>query len=319
MKRSILIKGISGVINLITGLISALVVLVFQDWFGSNDIFPFLLWTVPLAIAFSVSGESILGQIKTKRFFHRSLFIFTIAVFVSIGWVLGVYLILGSWIYAFSIPVFYLWIIGITFQLFFLDYFHDKTNNAQKKINLLPPLLSFSTALVTSTVLLILVSFVSMYTSRPEKKTFFIPNEFEGLFRVVYGENCGVVPPLDSSGRLIIQVPEIGILIIQNEFKGGIIDHEYFFLDDDGHKEKLDMIFSQNGNHTGVKLGGMGVFPGPMPDGSYSTESQLTIRFSNFYVYNHLERSKGIDYSTENQRIDTLTRKLVSECRDKVH
>jgi hypothetical protein len=52
-------------------------------------------------------------------------------VTTSFGWAYGVYLILGPWINAFSIPVFILWIIGMFFQLVFIDKFihtqHAKT------------------------------------------------------------------------------------------------------------------------------------------------------------------------------------------------
>lgn len=126
------------------------------------------------------------------------------------------------------------------------------------------------------------------------------------MVRVVYGEDCGIEPE-HKNGRRILRIPDNGLLIVQPNLKAGIIDHQYYFIDEGGNQEKA----------TGIQLGSSGSFGGLMPDGSYSTESPTAIHFTNFFVArNDSGKISQNNYGLENQRIDSLTKVLVAECRN---
>jgi len=164
--------------------------------------------------------------------------IFFVSVAISYAWVYGVYFFLGPWINAFSIPVFLLWIIGVFFQLLFIDKFIRTEGKEAIFIGVLKLILGFPIVLVLSVVSIFALSLFNSYLSRLEPKTFLMDENFAGRVRVIYGEECGINPPIEN-GRRIFQIPENGILIIQPEFEDGIIDHEYYFVDNDGEKTNI--------------------------------------------------------------------------------
>lgn len=61
-------------------------------------------------------------------------------------------------------------------------------------------------------------------------ETFLIPKDFRGQITLIYYEPCGqTVPKVD--GRLIYEIPDNGVMILTNKFETGIIDKEYYFVD----------------------------------------------------------------------------------------
>jgi hypothetical protein len=92
-----------------------------------------------------------------------------------------------------------------------------------------------------TTILPLLLWYPGMYaffilaSRRMTPETFLIPKDFRGRITLIYSEPCGqTVPKVD--GRLIYKVPDNGIMILTNEFETGIIDHEYYFVDENGNK-----------------------------------------------------------------------------------
>ncbi len=309
-----MIKILSGLVNLLSGLFAAIIILYFQDWFGSGDTYSYLFWTVPLSIGLAIFGKSILNFFPLKNNLLRLLVVLILSVIISFGWVYSVYFILGPWINAFSIPVFLLWIIGICFQLVFIDRF---IRTEQKKTTLKSAtklILGFPATLALSTICIHGLSMFSSYLSRPEPETFLIPQNFEGSFKVIYGEECGINPTTEN-GRRILQIPSNGILIIQPEFEAGIIDHEYYFVDEYQKRTKIEQFenYSDGTKNTpGVRLVGSGSFGGAMPNVGSSSESPLAIQYTDFQVYqDSIEK-----YSfKEEEKFDSLTTALVEECR----
>jgi len=314
MKNPIIIRILSSFVNLLSGLIVALVILYFQDWFGSRDTYSYILWTIPLSIGIAVFGKSILHLFPISNKLLRLLIVLVISVTISFGWVYGVDLILGPWINAFSIPVFILWIIGMTFQLIFIDKFIRTERKKTTVIIALKVILGFPVILFLSVISIYGLSFFSSYLSRPEPETFLIPQNFEGSFKVIYGEECGINPAIEN-GRRILKIPTNGILIIQPEFESGIIDHEYFFIDQEGKRTKIEQYENYSDgtkNIPGVRLVGSGSIGGAMPNGGFSSESPLAIRYTDFKVYQ--ETIDMYDFKEE-RRFDSLTTALVEECR----
>lgn len=305
---------------MLTGLVAVTIVLYRQDWFGKSDTYAFLFWTVPLAVGLSVTGNTIVNLFRTKHFLLRLLFIVLTAGLLSIGWAYCVALVLGPWIGAFSIPILYLWIGGSIFQLLFLCWRLPKQTQKPKASKVILGLLSFPLTSILLVISMYLFSFVSSYLTQPEKETYLIPNDFEGEFRVVYGEMCGINPPFENDRR-VLNIPENGILIIQPKFEAGTIDHEYFLVDKKGNRKKINRLWDYKQQTTelpGVLLGGSGSVGRAMPDGASSSDSPLAIHFTDFTVFNKdtTVRDEREELKFQ-QRFDSLTNTLVNECRKK--
>ena len=157
MKNPIIIKTLSCLVNLLSGLIAALIILYFQDWFSSGDTYSYIFWTIPLSIGIAIFGKSILNFFPISNKLLRLLIVLIVSVTISFGWVYGVYLILGPWIHAFSIPVFILWIVGMTFQLIFIDRFIHTEQKKTTVISALKVILGFPGILFLSVIHQILV------------------------------------------------------------------------------------------------------------------------------------------------------------------
>ena len=318
MKRPIILKIFSGLINILTCLIGALIALYFQDWFGSSDTYSLLFWTIPLATGLAVSGQTILKLFRTQNQLLRLLLTILTSGLIAYGFVYLIYMFLGPWINAFSLPVFFLWIVGTFGQLLFLDLLLPKTAEKLKPAKTVLGIVAFPLTVVATIVAIYAVFFASSYFTKPEPETFLIPTSFEGKIRIVYGEECGINPPI-VNGRRELQIPNNGLLIIQPEFEAGIIDHEYYFVDQNGNK--TDII--QYKNHTDgtknisdVQLGGSGSMTEAITDGSSSSESPLAIHYTDLYIYNSNSRElSDIEYTFQERRIDSLTTTLVEECR----
>ncbi len=320
MKNPIITKIISGLLNLLICLLLIAIVLIRQDFLGKGDIYAFLFWTIPLAIGLSISGVTILNLYKTSNFFLRLLLIIITSGLIAFGWVYFVYLILGPWINAFSFPIFYLWIIGNTAQLLFIDRRLQKPIGKQKLSKVLFRLFVFPLTLLATVVAMFFLSSLQDYFTRPEKEIYLIPANYDGEFRVIYGEKNGI-SPLYENGRRVLKIPSNGILIIKPKFKGGWINNEYYLVDNNGKRTKLNEIDEHNNQLTkpmGIAVNGSGSFGGLMPDSSFSSESPLAIHYTDFTVFNKdttawNEKNEFIFH----QYFDSLTTALVDSCRAK--
>jgi len=79
-------------------------------------------------------------------------------------------------------------------------------------------------------------------------ETYLVPESFSGKIKIIYGLECGVDPKVEN-GRKILEIPDDGILFVNYEFKSGIVDHEYYIIDENGgidllpkHHQKTPML-----------------------------------------------------------------------------
>ena len=155
-------------------------------------------------------------------------------------------------------------------------------------------------------------------TTPPAKELYLIPTTFEGKFRVVYGEECGVDPKIEN-GRRVMLIPENGLLIVQPKFVAGTVDNEYYFLEPDGKRIKIKELYTYADRSTKtpeVILERTGVISGTMPDGGSSSRSPLAIRFTDFILYNKDTSSfNERQYSLVETRLDSTTTSTVEKCR----
>lgn len=74
--------------------------------------------------------------------------------------------------------------------------------------------------------------------SQTVKETFLIPSGFEGRINVVFNQPNSN-PISVENGRRIYKIPRDGILITSSKLEMGILDQEYYYIDDKGNKEKI--------------------------------------------------------------------------------
>nr|WP_315394774.1 hypothetical protein [uncultured Sphingobacterium sp.] len=93
-----------------------------------------------------------------------------------------------------------------------------------------------------------MLAFVFLASKHMTPETFLIPKDFRGQITLIYNEPCGqTVPKVD--GRLIYKIPNNGVMILTNKFETGIIDQEYYFVDNNWNKiEKIPELIQQDFN-----------------------------------------------------------------------
>ena len=318
MNRPFIIKFLSGLSNILICLVAVTVVLLRQNWFGKGDTYAFVFWSIPLAVGLAICGETILNLFRKIHFALRLILIIVTSGLISLCWVYFVYLILGPWIRAFSFPIFYLWIIGCSIQLLFLDLRLAKSTEKAKLSKTLFRLLIFPLTLVLTVVVIFFFSYLNDYLTKPMKEIYLIPSDFKGQFRVIYGEQCGTKPTYES-GRRVMKIPENGILMIQPKFQAGLVNNEYYLIDKNGNRKKLNELFDYKDRlkkFPGILMGASGSMGGAMPDGSSSSESPLAIHYTDFTVFNidTIQLDERAEFKSQ-QHFDSLTNVLVDECR----
>jgi hypothetical protein len=316
MKRQLSIKVLSGLLNIIVSLILVTILLYLHHWFGKEDFYTVLFWTIPVAIALAVSGKGIITTLARTDFIMLRIVVITIvALTIAYVWTHFVYLFVGSWMHAFSFPVFYVWLAGIFAQLFFLDRQLPDENKRG-----IVALILFPFVMLVSLTCLYGASTAAVYFARHDKEIFLIPRNFKGKFRIVYETKCGIKPRVEQGSR-VLEIPDNGLLIIRSRFKTGIVDHEYYFQDSGKriHINEMQTYAQKDTLAPGVLLQGTGIIPGSLPDGSTSPESSLAIHYSDFIVIEKDTASIDKTYALrQDLRLDSLTHAIVQMCRDTI-
>jgi energy-coupling factor transporter transmembrane protein EcfT len=86
---------------------------------------------------------------------------------------------------------------------------------------------------------LILSTFFFAYQlNKAEPETFLIPQNFRGKIVIFYEEKCGQEPVYEQ-GRRIYKFPDNGILITNFKKTRGILDQEFYFVDETGNRTPI--------------------------------------------------------------------------------
>ncbi len=321
MRKTIILCLLSGLLNIGICMAIAAIIISRQHGFGRGDLPTFAFWTIPLAIALSVSGRSILSFFDRPRLALRVIYILFISVVVSFCWHYVVAVVLGPGIGMFSFPILYIWIAGMSFQLIFLDRLLTKL---QTRRYILIGIQIFPLIVLLSVVGLRATVFAWKYLDRPRGETFLIQSGFQGSFRVVYDEAFGIIPPVEK-GRDLMEIPANGILIVRQRFHAGPADQEFYLVDQNGNRTKLTSIAGgEIGDSIGpsIKLDRSGKIIVAAPAGSHSTESTLAISFADFIVQNNSTPNSNqatgdgrLATGITRNNIDSLTFALVDQGR----
>lgn len=82
----------------------------------------------------------------------------------------------------------------------------------------------------------ILILFISC--SSKVKETFLIPSGFKGRINVVFNQP-NAKPIKVEGGRRIYEIPSDGILVTSSKLETGILDQEYYYIDNKRNKKKI--------------------------------------------------------------------------------
>lgn len=303
MKHRLLFKFLSILLNLLTSFLAAFIYFWFKDFFGVSDIAPFLVWSIPISITAAFIGSTFALLSHKKKLIIRLLVAFGIAAVMAIGYYVMVWLVLGGWINAFSLPILYLWLISLFIQLVFLQFTLKQTKNSITLVKLILNILGLPILTIGVVIIGFTVSIAIEFVNAPSPETYYIPDGYIGPIVIVHGEECGVNPPV-IDGRREYYIPNNGVLIIQPEFEGGIIDHVYYYVNSDGQKRQIQT----------VELGGTSSYGGIMTEGIYSSESPTSINCTDIYVYK--DSLNQVDFNNDSN--SDLVRRLVAECRESI-
>lgn len=90
--------------------------------------------------------------------------------------------------------------------------------------------------------IILITLILSFFTSCSQtvKETFLIPSGFEGRINVVFNQPNANPISLENDRR-IYNIPADGILITSSKLETGILDQEYYYVDNNGNKTKIDI------------------------------------------------------------------------------
>jgi len=166
----------------------------------------------------------------------------------------------------------------------------------------------------------------------PEPETYLIPYGFQGRVNVIFNQANGS-PIRYEHGRRVYQIPPNGILLTQFTDGYGLIDHQYFYSNQDGNKKPLRTFHYEHNKDGTTKWiindsSEVGIFLDGIT-GSYGNDN---VKFQEFIVanYSNLDsffrtKYKG-DFEKNIQQIlkidfvpDTLGAKEMKEVEERLY
>lgn len=320
--KTLLLKTLSVLLHLVLAELALLVVLVVINGFPQLETYSYLVffWTLPFSLGLAVSSQTILERYGHMSVFRKLLLTVLISAFLAYAWELSLTQLLGPLNVALNLPIVYIWFTGAFIQLSFLNWLLPKRELKKEFTRFLMGILFFPMTAVLSLLLMYYITNTSIDSNTPEKEMIVLPADFEGEFRVVYGEKGGVVPAHES-GRLVLNVPENGILVVETPFKPGTVDQVFFMRDNSGKTHKITSILDYKKR---LEQAPGVLYWGPQKSqASWSrrnADGDLTneVLFNNFTLYrkNSVERTQA-DFDRFQAQIDSLTNVIVVNCRKK--
>jgi len=154
-------------------------------------------------------------------------------------------------------------------------------------------------------------------------ETYLISENYRGRIHIIYGEDCGT-ELIEKENRLIYRIPDDGILIVNKEIKFGIIDHEYYLVDQNGTQTELpkmdvrdfneEYTLEKNPNEPSRdKLGIFGNSTGTVGDTQGTSDGY---KFQEFYVSTYSDLRKEFNFKY-NRKFDSISEVKLNGCRTK--
>ncbi len=156
--------------------------------------------------------------------------------------------------------------------------------------------------------LLIGYNLADFFRPRRMPTTYIIPQNFTGKFRVVYGVACGIVPAFEKD-RTIFNIPSDGILMVNSKNTSGIINEEFYFVNENKARTKIVIGESFDAQAKEKQFALM------LNSGIFSKDSLTNIYYEEYQIFNN----DTIKWTVEEQEkhrsdLDSIFEKKVDDC-----
>jgi hypothetical protein len=152
-------------------------------------------------------------------------------------------------------------------------------------------------------------------------ETYLISENYRGKINIIYGEYCGK-ELIEENSRLIYEIPDDGILIVNKELKYGIVNHEYYLVDENGTRTKLQMMDVRNFNEEYTieknpnepSRSKLGIFGNSTGGSSNSQDENDGFEFQEFYVSTYSDLKEKYEFKY-NRKFDSIRQAKLGNCR----
>jgi hypothetical protein len=159
------------------------------------------------------------------------------------------------------------------------------------------------------------------WSQKAEPETFLIPQEFSGKVHILFNEPCGREIEYEN-GRRLFKIPNNGILTTKFKDQYGIIDQEYYLINENGERSLLPKIdvgafneeWSTVKNPNEPSKNKLGVFHWGRI-GSDKKNNSKDYLFQEFYISTYSDLTKKFDFEYE-QKFDSLEYEILKKCRE---
>jgi hypothetical protein len=150
---------------------------------------------------------------------------------------------------------------------------------------------------------------------KAEPEIYLIPSDFVGKVNVLFNEESGAAKEYDRKRR-VYKIPSDGILLTQFRTNDGIIDREYYSVDNIGKRTLLEVYMINNSKRDTAEYivrdkNKKGIF-GDGTSGQYgSTNDSKSVQYQEFIVsnYNQLDSFYTREYMRNfDKKIESITR-----------
>ena len=177
--------------------------------------------------------------------------------------------------------------------------------------------LRIGTLATKAVAILILIMFFGCIRSA-EPETFLIPSDYRGSVKIIYDSVCGVPPSYENERRLY-HIDHQGILIIDLKPSTGFLDLEYYFMDENENRTRIqtldkdDLDQSSTEDAENLLKDEVAIFEMGSAGNAYRKEDRKRYRTQSFIVstYNDLKKYKSKKYLTER---DSLIQNRLKDC-----
>jgi len=132
---------------------------------------------------------------------------------------------------------------------------------------------------------------------------FLIPKGYEGKVTIIFKKGCGSRMNKTEEG-FVYNIPKSGILLLDHEKKDTIINYKYYFIDEEGHRDEVQRLNTNEVNDENINKNRAAVFYAGKT-GRLIKNKNGVYRTHEFYVSSFAEFSKSFDYEvTFEKRIE---------------
>ena len=158
------------------------------------------------------------------------------------------------------------------------------------------------------------------WSAKVEPETFLIPQDYRGKVHILFNEPCGDEAEYENKRRLH-RIPDGGILTTTLKDEYGIIDQEYYLVDENGIRTPLSKMdvrdyneeWTTTKNLNEPSRNKLGVFhTGRVGNGEHFNEGKYY--YQEFYVGTYQQLKDSFDHKYE-KKFDSLEYEILKKCR----